>query len=57
MTASQELAILFKRISQEVENWEPWKHSLDPYGSDNKESRKTSSCNDKVDNPKQKLNA
>lgn len=44
MTASEELANLFKRISEEVDTWESWKRSLDPHGSENEEVRKRSSC-------------
>jgi hypothetical protein len=46
MKASQELANLFKRISEEVDQWEPWKRSLDPQGSENDELRKRSSYAD-----------
>jgi hypothetical protein len=47
MTASEELANLFKRISEEVDSWEPWKRSLDPHGSDNEEFHERSSyCGD-----------
>lgn len=57
MTASEELANLFKSVSEEVDSWESWKRSLDPQGSENDriDSRKADSddgwtlCEPKVD--------
>jgi hypothetical protein len=46
MTASQELAILFKKISQEVDGWETWKRSIDPLGSERLQPTKKTSKTD-----------